>query len=106
MIINVCITDTDTKSYISKLLQSVLAAEKRGGKGMMLGHEASIVLKQLSRKLAAKWECPPSKTANYIKTTMSLVLVRANHCCLCGSCVPSSSMSACQWPCKDGAGIG
>eukprot|EP00957_Ditylum_brightwellii_P127405 9715684-Ditylum_brightwellii.AAC.1 len=44
----------------------------------MFGHEASMVLKQLSRKLAAMWEFPPSKTANYIKTTMSLSLAHAN----------------------------
>eukprot|EP00957_Ditylum_brightwellii_P143692 10947461-Ditylum_brightwellii.AAC.1 len=72
---------------------------------MMLGHEASMVLKQLSRKFAAKWECPPSKTANYIKTTTSLSFVRATHSCLHGSHVPSSSMSTGQWPCQDGAGI-
>eukprot|EP00957_Ditylum_brightwellii_P016002 1205905-Ditylum_brightwellii.AAC.1 len=29
-IINVCITDIDAKSYISKLLQSLLAAQEKG----------------------------------------------------------------------------
>eukprot|EP00957_Ditylum_brightwellii_P030062 2275788-Ditylum_brightwellii.AAC.1 len=77
-----------------------------GGPHAMLGHEASMVLKQLSIKLAAKWECPPSKAANYIKTTMSLSLVRATHHFLCRSHVPSSLMSTHQWPCKDGASIG
>eukprot|EP00957_Ditylum_brightwellii_P161951 12330707-Ditylum_brightwellii.AAC.1 len=72
---------------------------------MMLGHEDSMGFKQLSRKHAAKWECPPSKTANYTKTTMSISLVRATHCCICRSRVPSSSMSTCRWPCKDRAGI-
>eukprot|EP00957_Ditylum_brightwellii_P195679 14909091-Ditylum_brightwellii.AAC.1 len=61
-IIDVCITDTDMKPYISKPLQSVLAVQEKEKK-------------QLSRKLATKWECPPSKTANYIKTTLSLSLV-------------------------------
>eukprot|EP00957_Ditylum_brightwellii_P167053 12717458-Ditylum_brightwellii.AAC.1 len=58
-IVDVCITDTDAKSYISKPLQSVLAAQEKEKKVLvdsMLGHEASMVLKQLSRELAAKWE--------------------------------------------------
>eukprot|EP00957_Ditylum_brightwellii_P010318 780060-Ditylum_brightwellii.AAC.1 len=54
-IIGICITDTDAKSYISKPLQSVLAAQEKGKKVLVegiLGHEASMVLKQLSSKLA------------------------------------------------------
>eukprot|EP00957_Ditylum_brightwellii_P010675 808300-Ditylum_brightwellii.AAC.1 len=77
-IIDVSITNTDTKSYISRLLKSVLAAQEREKKekylqhcldqrchfssfvvsvDSMLGKEATIVLKQISRKLAQKWEC-------------------------------------------------
>eukprot|EP00957_Ditylum_brightwellii_P136137 10382193-Ditylum_brightwellii.AAC.1 len=44
--------------------------------------------------------------ANYIKTTMSLSLVRATHPCLYGSRMPSSLINTHQWPCKDRAGIG
>eukprot|EP00957_Ditylum_brightwellii_P167974 12786394-Ditylum_brightwellii.AAC.1 len=61
----------------------------------MLGHKASMVLKPLLRNLAAKWECPPSKMANYVKTTTSLSLVRATQCCHQGSHVPLPSMSTC-----------
>jgi len=39
----------------------------------MLGKEAAMVLKQLLRKLAAKWECPISQASNYVKTTISLL---------------------------------
>eukprot|EP00957_Ditylum_brightwellii_P183410 13970844-Ditylum_brightwellii.AAC.1 len=107
MIINVCITDTGAKSYIFNPLQSVLAVQEKGkGGNGMLGHEASMVLKQLSRKLAMNWELQPSKMANYIKTTMSLSLVRGIHGSLCESCVPSSSMGKHRWLCEDGAGIG
>jgi hypothetical protein len=72
----------------------------------MLANEASMVLKQLSRQLAQKWECPTAKTANYVKTTMSLSIVRATHRCLRGSRVNSSAMSYKSWPSEDGAAIG
>eukprot|EP00957_Ditylum_brightwellii_P156884 11940468-Ditylum_brightwellii.AAC.1 len=51
----------------------------------MMGHEASMVLKQISQKLAKKWDCSRSYAANYAKTTMSLSIVRATHHCLQGS---------------------
>eukprot|EP00957_Ditylum_brightwellii_P204180 15338029-Ditylum_brightwellii.AAC.1 len=101
--------DTDTKSYISWLFESVLEGqeEKRSAISVdgMLGREASMVLKWISQKLAQKWECPMSYASNYVKTTMSLSLVQATHCCIRGSHVPSSAMSKKHWPCEDGAGI-
>ena len=126
-IIDVRITDTDAKSYISRPLESVLEGQEKEKKRKylnacleqrrhfspfvvsvdgMLGHEASMVLKRISQKLAQKWDCPMSYASNYVKTTMSLSLVRATHCCLRGSRVPSSAMSKKHWPCEDGAGIG
>eukprot|EP00957_Ditylum_brightwellii_P158134 12036538-Ditylum_brightwellii.AAC.1 len=45
MIIDIHITDTDTKSYISKPLQPVLAMQEKGKKVLVdsiLGHEASM----------------------------------------------------------------
>eukprot|EP00957_Ditylum_brightwellii_P011938 900734-Ditylum_brightwellii.AAC.1 len=69
----------------------------------MLGKEAAMVLGQLSRKLAIKWDYPISQAINYVKTTMSLSIVRATKCCLRGSHVPSSSMSTRRLPCEDGA---
>eukprot|EP00957_Ditylum_brightwellii_P156255 11893123-Ditylum_brightwellii.AAC.1 len=71
----------------------------------MLGKEAAMVLRQLSRKLATKWDCPISQATNYVKTTMSFSFVRAINRCLRGSRVPSSSMSTRRIPCEDGAGI-
>eukprot|EP00957_Ditylum_brightwellii_P084399 6418144-Ditylum_brightwellii.AAC.1 len=65
-----------------------------------------MVLKQISRKLAEKWDCSRSYVANYVKTTMSLSIVRATHHCLWGSQVPLSSMSTHRSSCEDGAGIG
>eukprot|EP00957_Ditylum_brightwellii_P159101 12109091-Ditylum_brightwellii.AAC.1 len=126
-ILNIHITDTDAKSYISSSVESVLAAQEKEKKDKyiqacleqrhhfspfvvsadgMLGHEASMVFKQISRKLAEKWDCSRSYAANYVKTAMSLSIVRATHCCLRGSRVPSSSMSTHRSRYEDGAGIG
>eukprot|EP00957_Ditylum_brightwellii_P099049 7544655-Ditylum_brightwellii.AAC.1 len=71
----------------------------------MLGKEAAMVLRQLSRKLAVKWDCPISQATNYVKTMMSLSIVRATSHCLRGSSVPLASMSTRRIPCEDGAGI-
>eukprot|EP00957_Ditylum_brightwellii_P166849 12699567-Ditylum_brightwellii.AAC.1 len=71
-ILDIYITDTDTESYISHSMESVLAAQEKEKKDKylqacleqrrhflpfvvsddgMLGHEASMVLKQISWKL-------------------------------------------------------
>eukprot|EP00957_Ditylum_brightwellii_P005926 448795-Ditylum_brightwellii.AAC.1 len=65
-----------------------------------------MVLKQISWKLAKKWDCSRSYAVNYVKTTMSLSIVRATYRCLWGSRVSLSSMSTRRSPCEDGAGIG
>eukprot|EP00957_Ditylum_brightwellii_P087028 6624541-Ditylum_brightwellii.AAC.1 len=51
----------------------------------MLGHKSSMVLKQISQKLAKKWDCSRTYTANGVKTMMSLSIMRATHSCLQGS---------------------
>eukprot|EP00957_Ditylum_brightwellii_P202951 15332559-Ditylum_brightwellii.AAC.1 len=65
-----------------------------------------MVLKQISRKLAQKWDCSQSLAANYVKTTISLSIIHATHRCLHGSRVLSRMMSTCWAPCEDGAAIG
>eukprot|EP00957_Ditylum_brightwellii_P053511 4055415-Ditylum_brightwellii.AAC.2 len=64
-----------------------------------------MVLKRISQKIPQKWDCPMSYTSNYVKTTMSIGLVRATHHYLRGSRVLLSAMSKQHWSCKDGAGI-
>eukprot|EP00957_Ditylum_brightwellii_P030744 2329691-Ditylum_brightwellii.AAC.1 len=66
----------------------------------MLGKEATMVLKQISRKIAQKWDCSQSLAANYVKTTVSLLIICATHQVL------SRMMSTHQAPCEDGAAIG
>eukprot|EP00957_Ditylum_brightwellii_P212039 15366888-Ditylum_brightwellii.AAC.2 len=98
-IINFRVTDTDAKFYISWPLESDLKSqEKKKDKWLnacleqrqyflpfvvsvdgMLGHEASMVLKQLSQKLAGNWKCMRSYATNFVKTTISLVVVRVTH---------------------------
>eukprot|EP00957_Ditylum_brightwellii_P063574 4826111-Ditylum_brightwellii.AAC.1 len=72
----------------------------------MLGKEGTMVLKQISRKLAQKWECSPGLAANYVKMTMSLSIICETCHCLRGAQVPSRMMITCHCPCKDGASIG
>eukprot|EP00957_Ditylum_brightwellii_P190446 14497334-Ditylum_brightwellii.AAC.1 len=126
-ILNIRITNTDAKSYISRPMQSVLAAQEKEEKDKylqacleqqhhfllfvvsadgMLGHEALMVPKQISWKLAEKWDCSRLYAANYVKRTMSLSIVRATHHCLWGSQVTLSLMNTHKSPCEDGAGIG
>eukprot|EP00957_Ditylum_brightwellii_P082713 6289581-Ditylum_brightwellii.AAC.1 len=65
-----------------------------------------MVLKQISWKLAKKWDCSMLYATNYVKTTMSLSIVRETHHCLWGSQMLLSSMSTHRSLCEDGAGIG
>eukprot|EP00957_Ditylum_brightwellii_P019621 1480475-Ditylum_brightwellii.AAC.1 len=77
-ILDIHITNANAKSYISCSVESVLAVQEKEKKGKylhayleqwhhfslfvvsadgMLDHEASMVLKQISWKLAEKWDC-------------------------------------------------
>eukprot|EP00957_Ditylum_brightwellii_P024832 1877196-Ditylum_brightwellii.AAC.1 len=67
--------------------------------------EAAKVLKQLSSKLAKKWECLISQASNYVHTTISISNVRATNGCLHRICVALSVISTCCFHCTDDAGI-
>eukprot|EP00957_Ditylum_brightwellii_P160862 12247959-Ditylum_brightwellii.AAC.1 len=69
----------------------------------MLGHEVSMILKQMLCKFGQKWDCPMSHASNNIITTMSLSLMQSTHHFLWRSRVPSSAMSTRQWPCEEDA---
>eukprot|EP00957_Ditylum_brightwellii_P034670 2628177-Ditylum_brightwellii.AAC.1 len=118
-VISIRITDTDAKSHILHPLETLLAGKEKEKKGKyliacldqnqhfspfvvsvngILGKEAAMGLMQLSRKLAIKWDCPISQATNYVKTMMSLSIVRATNRCLRGCCVLSSSMSIRRLP--------
>jgi hypothetical protein len=113
-IIDVRVTDTDSKSNLSKDPAKVLEAHEKEKKRKylapciaqrrhftpfvvstdgLIGKEAKSVLKALSIKLAEKWEKPYAVVRGYVNTRMSIAIVRATHICLRGSRIPTSKMS-------------
>jgi hypothetical protein len=125
-ILDVRVTDTDSKSYCkrppSKVLESQEKEKKRKYLGAclenrrhftpfvlsvdgLLGREAQTFAKRLAAKLAGKWQKPYSQVAGYVKARLSIAAVRATHLCLRGSRVPAHNISArfSQW--EDGAGL-
>ena len=70
----------------------------------MLGREANHTLKHLARMLSRKWHKPYSQVCGYVKSRMSIAIVRATHQCLRGSRIPTQSISRRPlW--EDGAGL-
>jgi hypothetical protein len=70
----------------------------------LLGREASCFAKRLSQKLAIKWHRPLSHVTGYVKTRLSIAIIRATHLCLRGSRIPTHKMSR-QPLWEDGAGL-
>ena len=54
----------------------------------LLGVEAVATLNRLDSFLATNWKQPYSKTCGYVKSRISITLVRATHRCIQGSQVP------------------
>ena len=70
----------------------------------MLGKEAKSVLQNLAGSLSKKSGKSYSETSNFMKSRMSIAIVRATHICIRGSCIPTSRMSQHpQW--EDAAGL-
>ena len=126
-ILDVRVTDTDTKSNLNrdpaKVLESHERAKKKKYLGAclaqrrhftpfvvsvdgLLGKEAKTALKKISTRLAVKWERPYSQVCVYVNARMSIAIVRGSHLCLRGSRIPTSRMSnrLPQW--EDSAGLG
>ena len=55
----------------------------------ILGVEATATLKRIVNRLASKWRQSYSKTCGYVKSRISITLVRATHRCIRGSWVPA-----------------
>ncbi len=126
VIVDVQVTDTDSKSYRSRDPHKVLATQEREKKKKylqpcleqrkhftpfvvstdgLIGPEAGELLKRLSLRLADKWERPYSVVRGFVSARMSIAIVRATHLCLRGSRVPLSQISRRpQW--EDRAGLG
>jgi hypothetical protein len=125
-IIDVRVTDTDAKSNLSKDPAKVLETHEKEKKKKylehchaqrrhftpfvvstdgLLGKEAACVLKELSTRLAKKWEKPYSVVRGYVNARMSIAIVRATHLCLRGSRIPTSQMSNRRPEWEDTAGL-
>ena len=71
----------------------------------LLGVEAPATLKSIASRLASKWRQPYSKTCGYVKSRVSITLVRATHHCLRGSRVPAHRISVQRPQWEDGASL-
>ena len=71
----------------------------------LLGVETTVNLKRIASHLATKWRQTYSKTCGYVKSRVTITLVRATHRCLRESRVSAHriSMQRPQW--EDGAGL-
>ena len=125
-VIDVRVTDSDSCSQRHMDVPKVLLKHERAKKSQyllpcleqrrhfspfvcsvdgVLGREATAVLRRLGRAIAPKWDMPFSKVMAYIKTQISLAILRAAHHCIRGSRIPAKAMSIGTGPFEDGAGL-
>ena len=71
----------------------------------LLGVEATAALKRIPSCLTKKWRQPYSRTCGYVKSRVSITLVRATHRCIRGSRVPAHKISVHHPQYKDGNGL-
>ena len=124
-IFDVRVTDLDSPAYRKQVPEKVLASQEKSKKRKylekclqqrrhftpfvvstdgMLGREANTTLKRVALKLAAKWQKPYSQVCGFVKSRMSIAIVRATHQCLRGSRIPTAQIS-CRPLWEDGAGL-
>jgi hypothetical protein len=125
-IIDVRVTDTDQKSYRKRDPSKVLESQEKEKKKKylssclenrrhftpfvvsadgMLGREATIFSKRLAAKLAAKWSRSYSEVCGYVRSRLSIAIVRATHLCIRGSRVPMHRISNRRPQWEDGSGL-
>ena len=51
----------------------------------VLGIEAKMFLKELSRKISLKWDRDVSEVYNFVKARISVAIARASYYCIRGS---------------------
>ena len=71
----------------------------------ILGVEASAILKRLAIRLATNWRQPYSRMCVYVKSRITIALVRATHRCIWSSRVLAHKISAQRLQWYDGAGL-
>ena len=118
--------NTDALTYQSKAPEKCLHEAEKGKKNMyleaclqqhrnffpfvpsmdrLLGPEATATLKRIASGLATKWKQPYSNTCGYVKSRVSITLVRATHHCIRGSRVPAHRISVQRPQWEDDAGL-
>jgi hypothetical protein len=116
--IDVRITDLDSKSYLKKSSDEVLARQEQEKKRKylapcianrrhftpfvsstdgMIGKEGQTFAKRLAGLLSEKWRRPYCQLCGYVNARLSIALVRATHRCLRGSRVLSPLISLKQF---------
>ena len=71
----------------------------------LLDVEATATLKRIAIRLAKKWRQPYSWTCGYVKSRISVTLVRATHWCIRGSSVLAHRISVQRPQWEESAGI-
>ena len=111
---DMCVVNTDAKSYWEKTPERFLEEAERVKKKMyletclqqrqhfspivasvdgLIGVELTATLKRIDSRLTSKWKQPYSKTCGYVNSRIAYTLVRANHRCIRGSWVPAHQIS-------------
>ena len=106
LIVDVRVTDTDAPSYRKRDPMKILELQEKEKKKKylepclnqrrsftpfvvssdgLLGREAKLLLKQLSKLLVDKWQKPYSVIAGIIRSRISIAIIRASHQCIGGS---------------------
>eukprot|EP00978_Attheya_sp_CCMP212_P020030 scaffold56867_cov40-Attheya_sp.AAC.1 len=126
-IVDVRITDLDSKSYQKKSNNKVLAGQEQEKKRKylapcianrrhftpfvsstdgLIGKEGQTFAKRLAGLLSEKRQRPSySQVCGYVNARLSIALVRATHRCLRGSRVPAPLISVKYAQREDGAGL-
>ncbi|MGL4997609.1 MAG: hypothetical protein ACRC5T_01270, partial [Cetobacterium sp.] len=123
-IFDVRITDTDAPSYRGMAPKKVLARHEREKKGKysslclenrrhftplvfsvdgLSGTEATAAMQRLSAKLATKWGRTYSEVCGFVRSRLSLALVRSAHICLRGTRETYSKTPRALW--ESGSGL-
>ena len=125
-IFDIRITDADSKSQRNTTNEKVLAKHEKEKKKTygeacanrrkhftplvftvdgMRGKEANAAMKRLAATLAAKWSRPYSQVCGYVRSRLSLALVRSANSCLRGTRDPSNRVSRPAWEAGGGLSL-
>ena len=127
LIVDVRITDLDSKSYRKTSPEKALAKQEKEKKDKYLsaclerrkhftpfvvsadglkGKEALALLRRLAAMLSDKWQRPYADVCGYVNARMSIAIIRAMHLCIRGSRVPATLISNRRPLWDDKAGVG